>query len=84
MEILIMLKKSSYEERILKEIHKLPHEALPKLCRLISLIKEDFLSKEAVPETLDEGINHKKTRSLLSTSKSNWARDVIADREDRI
>jgi len=84
MEISIMLRKSDYEERILKEIRKLPIEALPKLYRLISLIKEEFLSREAVSERLNEGINHKRTRSLLSTSKSNWARDVIMDREDRI
>ena len=84
MEIAIMLKKSNYEERILKEIQKLPIEALPKLYRLIALIREEFLSREAVSEGLNEGINHKRTRSLLSTSKSNWARDVIIDREDRI
>ena len=40
-----MLRKSDYEERILKEIRKLPIEALPKLYRLISLIKEEFLSR---------------------------------------
>ena len=79
-----MKKKSNYEERILKEIRKLPIESLPKLYRIISLIREELLSKEAVSEGLNEGINHKRTRSLLSTSKSNWTRDVIMDREDRI
>ena len=79
-----MLKRPKYEERILREIRELPDEALPKLVRLISLIKEDFISREAVSERLDERINHQGTRGLLSTSKSNWAHDIIADREDRV
>lgn len=80
-----MLRESNYEERILREIQRLPVEALPQLCRLISLIREELLSREAALEGLmNDGVNHKRTRSLLSTSKSNWARDVIIDREDRI
>ncbi len=79
-----MLNKSDYEDRIFKEIHKLPVEVLPKLYRLISLIKEEFLFKETVSEAIDEAINHERTRDLLSTSKSNWAREIIGEREDRI
>lgn len=79
-----MISKSHYEQRILGEIRSLPEEALPKIVRLLALIREEFVFP--VPEfSSDENdINHEKTRNLLSTSKSNWADDIIAAREDRI
>jgi len=66
------------------EIRSLPEEALPKVMRLISLVKEDLLSEEDDSETRGKEINHEKTRNLLSSSATNWAHSIIADREDRI
>lgn len=79
-----MLNTSKYEERILKEIKTLPEEMLPKVARLISLIREEFITEELFELETDEKINHKRTRSLLSTSKGNWAHEIISEREDRI
>lgn len=79
-----MLNKLQYEKRILCEIQSLPEEALPKIVRLLSLIREEFITTESRFTLSEEGISHEKTRELLSTSKGNWATDVIADREDRI
>ena len=79
-----MLNKLQYEKRILCEIKSLPEEALPKIVRLLSLIREEFIATESRLTLSEEGISHEKTRELLSTSKGNWATDVIADREDRI
>ncbi len=76
--------KASYEEYILNEIRKLPEESLPKVAKLISLIKEEFITPEKDFEIPDESINHERTRTLLATSKTNWAHSIIADREDRV
>ena len=75
-----------YEEQILKEIRALPQEALPKLFRLLIVVRDEFLSSDLTkpPTSLQESTSHKKTRQLLSTSKSNWAQDIIAEREDRL
>ena len=79
-----MLNKLQYEKRILCEIQSLPEEALPKIVRLLSLIREEFVAPESKFPLGEEDISHEKTRKLLSTFKDNWAADVIADREDRI
>ena len=79
-----MLNKAQYEKRILGEIRSLPEEALPKIARLLLLIREEFVTTESRLPSDEEGTNHEKTRNLLSTSKGNWAADVIADREDRV
>ncbi len=79
-----MLNKAQYEKRIINEIRSMPEQALPKIIRLLSVIKEDFMNQEAEYENTDDDINHAKTRQLLSSSKSNWANDIIADREDRV
>ena len=79
-----MEKTSKYEERILREIKALPEEVLPKVARVISIIRDEFTSEEPLPEQTDERINHKRTKSLLSTSKGNWAHEIISEREDRI
>ena len=75
-----------YEEQILKEIRALPQEALPKLFRLLIVVREEFLSSEQTkpPPLLQGSTSHKKTRQLLSASTSNWAQDIIAEREDRL
>ncbi len=79
-----MLNKAQYEKRIINEIRSMPEQALPKIIRLLSVIKEDFMNQEAEYENTDDDINHAKTRQLLSSSKSNWANDIIVDREDRV
>ena len=79
-----MINKLQYEKRILGEIRLLPEEALPKIVRLLSLIREEFVAPESRFPSDEKHISHEKTRNLLSTSKGNWAADVIADREDRI
>ena len=79
-----MMTKASYEIHILNEIRKLPEESLPKVAKLISLIKEEFITPEIDSEIPDESINHQRTRTLLATSKINWAHSVITDREDRV
>ena len=75
-----------YEEQILKEIRALPQEALPKLFRLLTVVRDEFLSSEQTkpPPPLQGSTSHEKTQQLLSTSKSNWAQDIIAEREDRL
>ena len=79
-----MEKQAEYEKRIVREIKSLPEEALPKVLRLISLIKEEFVAEGQSMRLPDEEINHNKTRDLLSSSQRNWAQDVIEDRADRI
>ncbi len=80
-----MPKKAQYEQRILNEIRALPEEALPKVVRMISLIRDEYISgNEIPPSSYNDRINHQRTRSLLSNSKSNWAHDIIVEREDRI
>ena len=79
-----MLNKSQYKKRILGEIKLLPEEALPKVAQLLSLIRKEFVIQESRFPSTEEDISHDKTRKLLSTSKGNWAADVIADRENRI
>lgn len=79
-----MLNASKYEERILREIKTLPEEVLPKVARLISLIREEVITEELFEVETDNKIDHKTTRSLLSTSKGNWAHEIISEREDRI
>ncbi len=79
-----MLNKSQYEKRILGEIRSLPEETLPKIVRLLSLIREEFVAPESRFPLGEDDISHEKTRKLLSASKGNWAADVIADREDRV
>lgn len=79
-----MIDKFQYEKRILGEIRSLPEEALPKIAQLLSLIREEFVTPESKFPLGEEDTSHEKTKNLLSTSKGNWAADVIADREDRV
>ncbi len=79
-----MLNKVQYEKRILDEIQTMPEEALPKIIRMLALLREEFIEQETVSETSEDDITHIKTRQLLSSSKSNWANDITNDREDRI
>ncbi len=73
-----------YEERILREIKALPEEVLLKVARLISLIREEFITEEISETEADNTINHQRTRMLLLTSKGNWAHEIISERKDRL
>jgi hypothetical protein len=75
-----------YEDRILQELRALQEEALPKMLRLITLVREECFA----PETREQQqipprkTSHARTRQLLATSTRNWAQDVMAERDDRL
>lgn len=75
-----------YEEQILKELKALPEEALPKVLRLITLVREEFFvqGRQDLPKVVREATSHERTQQLLATSQSNWAQELIAEREDRL
>lgn len=81
-----MANARQYEEQILKELQALPEEALPKVLRLITLVRQEFLSQETreAPREVREKTSHERTRQLLASSKSSWAQELIAEREDRL
>jgi len=81
-----MANASQYEEQILKELRTLPEEALPKVLRLLALVRAEFLTQEKpVPQReTQEKPSHERTRQLLATSEGNWAQELIAEREDRL
>ena len=56
-----MANTSKHKERIFKEIKALPEEVLPKVARLISLIREEFITEEPFLAETDDQTNHKKT-----------------------
>jgi hypothetical protein len=74
------------EERILKELRSLPQEALPKILRCIALLKQEFLrpDAEAGRKSAHPKTDHKRIQKLLASSKTNWAKELIIDREDRL
>jgi hypothetical protein len=41
-----MANPEHYEEQILKELRALPEEAVPKILRLITLVRQEFLTEE--------------------------------------
>lgn len=75
-----------YEEQILKELKALPQEALPKVLRFITLVREEFFTwtEQEPKEASRETTSHERTQQLLATSKGNWAQELIAEREDRL
>jgi hypothetical protein len=79
-----MVNTRQYEEQILKEIRALPEDALPKVLRLITLVRQEFLTARKPPLETYEKISHERTRQLLASSKGNWAQELIAEREDRV
>ena len=79
-----MTNARQYEEQILKEIRALPEDALPKVLRLITLVRQEFLTAREPPLETYEKISHEKTRQLLASSKGNWAQELIAEREERV
>ncbi len=81
-----MLNAKLYEEQILKELKALPEEVLPKVLRLLALIREEFCAPERRQSQIasPEVTSHERTQQLLATSQSNWAQELVAEREDRL
>jgi hypothetical protein len=81
-----MAHTAHYTEQILKELQALPAEALPKVLRLLMLVREEFLTHETQgrPPEAREATSHARTQQLLASSQRNWAQDLIAEREDRL
>lgn len=81
-----MLNAKFYEEQILKELKALPEEALPKVLRLLALIRQEFCApeKQQLQTAPPELTSHDRTQQLLATSQSNWAQELIVEREDRL
>ena len=82
----MLMSKSLYEEKILSEIHTLPEEALPKVLKLLLVIKDEFLTQDKTPERTSSAheITHANTKRLMSTSRTNWAHDMMTEREERV
>ena len=81
-----MAHTAHYTEQILKELQALPAEALPKVLRLLMLVREEFLTHETqgiLPEAR-EPTSHARTQQFLASSQRNWAQDLIVEREDRL
>lgn len=81
-----MANAQHYEAEILKTLKTLPADALPKVWRLIMLVREEFLASEpgeSAPPPRPP-TSHEKTRRLLASSARNWAQELIAAREDRL
>ena len=49
-----MVNKVAYEEKILYEVRTLPEEALPKVLKLLSLIKDEFVVQEVYSEIVGD------------------------------
>ena len=81
-----MTNAQHYEEEILKALKTLPAAALPKVWRLIMVLREEFFAAEhAEPSQAPlQPTNHEKTRRLLASSTGNRAQELIAAREDRL
>ena len=81
-----MAHTAQYTEQILKELEALPAQALPKVLRLLRLVREEFLTHEmpGVPQEAREPTSHARTRQLLASSPGNWAQEIIAEREERL
>jgi len=81
-----MLTRIQYEQRILQELNALPEEALPKVVRLLIVLKEEFLTPNPVNRTFKPAtFDHQTTKQLLATSSGNWAQELAEEeRSDRI
>src|ERR671924_2047131 len=68
-EVPFMTNAKLYEEQILKEIKALPEEALPKVLRLLTLVREEFFAQERqeLQKAPQETASHEKTQHLLAT-----------------
>ena len=78
-----MAHTAQYTEQILQELHALPAEALPKVLRLLRLVREEFLTHEMPGIPQEAAIRHlgqdldKRTR-LCSHDGSAFDKSVLA------
>jgi hypothetical protein len=81
-----MAKAQQYEEEILKVLKTLPKEALPEVWRLIMSVREEFFAAQqgASSEIPQPQTSHDKTQRVLASSTSNWAQELVAERDDRL
>ena len=78
-----MSKARSYEDEILQTVRGMPPEALPRVLELITVVREEFrTAKKAAAGSLNT--SHERTRGLVASSKTNWARSLLAERDDRL
>lgn len=81
-----MFNRTQYEQRILQELQEIPEEALPKVIRLLIVLKAELSEPNPVIRTSPrETFDHQTTQQLLATSLGNWAREFAEEeRSDRI
>lgn len=78
--------KEAYEKRIATELHRLPHAALVEVLRIVTAMGEKYRARQRLaPGPASNGRSrHEHTRQLLASSQSNWAQDLIQERDDRL
>lgn len=69
------------KEKIKKEIDYLDSNSLLNLYEYISILKNVNVTDS---EIFENNITLKSVQEALSTSKKEWAKDLIEEREDRI
>ena len=78
-----MSKVRPYEDEILKALRGIPQEALPKVLQLVTLMREECRTTERKSRGSGK-TSHERTRRLLASSKTNWAQQLLAERDDRL
>ena len=77
--------KEAYEKEITNALRTLPQAALAEVLRLVALVREKYRARPASAEPPRNGLaRHQHTRQLVASSKSNWARGLVGEREDRL
>ncbi len=80
-----MENRRAYEDQIVSALRGLPHAALAEVLRLVTLLRDQYRARQQRPGSKRNGrASHERTRQLLSTSTTNWAHELIRDREDRL
>jgi hypothetical protein len=79
-----MVNAQHYEAEILKALKTLPAAALPKVWRLLMVLREACFAaaQGALSPARRPPTPHEQTRRWLATSPGNWAQEVMAARED--
>ena len=78
-----MSKARPYEQEILRAVRAMPKEALPKILELLTIVREEFQTANKEPAALSN-TSHERTRRLVASSKTNWAQDLLTERDDRL
>jgi hypothetical protein len=84
--MVVMSHKEAYEKQIAKALRTLPQPALEEVLHLIGVVREKYVTPPGAirAESSSGRAMHEHTRQLLAVSRSNWAQDLIRDREDRL